>query len=115
MGYYSLKKYKLTANKYLLRFSRCGPSDRRTKGTDILKERNQFDICEKSRHAPIFFVSKTVTSQIEGSTSASAYHNFLNESPGIEPGYIVFPSHKNNVQILDFIGRTAIDEKKRNF
>jgi hypothetical protein len=26
-------------------------------------------------------------------------------SPGIEPGYIVFPSHKNNVQFI--IGRTA--------
>jgi hypothetical protein len=38
----------------------------------------------------------------------------LRVSPGIEPGYSVFPSHKNNVYNLE--RRTAICVKeKRNF
>jgi hypothetical protein len=34
----------------------------------------------------------------------------LTVSPGIEPGYVVFPSHKNNVQFI--VGRTATVWKK---
>jgi hypothetical protein len=29
----------------------------------------------------------------------------ISESPGIEPGCVIFPSHKNNVQFI--VGRTA--------
>jgi hypothetical protein len=30
---------------------------------------------------------------------------FISVSPGMEPGFVVFPSHKNNIQFL--VGRTA--------
>jgi hypothetical protein len=32
-------------------------------------------------------------------------HYSVIASPGIEPGYVVIPSHKNNVQFI--VGRTA--------
>jgi hypothetical protein len=37
----------------------------------------------------------------------------ISVSPGIEPGYVVFPSHKNNVQFI--VGRTATMWKNLKF
>jgi hypothetical protein len=37
----------------------------------------------------------------------------ISVSPGIEPGYIVFPSHKNNVQVL--LGVLLPCEKEKKF
>jgi hypothetical protein len=47
-------------------------------------------------------LAKTVTASYLGTVS-----------PGIEPGYIVFPSHKNNVQLL--LGVLLPCEKENKF
>jgi hypothetical protein len=38
---------------------------------------------------------------------------FISVSPGMEPGFVVFPSHKNNVQFI--VGRTCSGQKKPEY